>query len=318
MLNNLRLLFRDFGNFFTQDFNAKAYAYAVLFIACSVLLVYGLGLNISVDRGAVPTGSRLLNLLLCYGSIYYMVSIPILVIKREYATLSNPWFYIKSFVFIFLLSFSSHISWRELVDLSDCRIWEDTYIYKLLAYTRHTTFIVLPLIFIRGFFDRKIKSLYGLCKGTHHIRAYLSLYIVVFPLLIFASFTSDFLSYYPVYKPWLFQNVFDRPAWLNTFLFELVYTFNFIAVEVFFRGALVIGMAKLLGRNAVLPMVAVYVAIHFGKPALEAISALFGGYFLGALAFQTRHIWGGVIIHMGIALVIELLRFFEHYILGVG
>jgi len=81
---------------------------------------------------------------------------------------------------------------------------------------------------------------------------------------------------------------------------------------------LVIGMAALLNSNAVLPMVAVYVALHFGKPVLETISAVFGGYFLGALAFQTRHIWGGVIIHMGIAVVIELLRFLGHYVLGVG
>jgi hypothetical protein len=48
---------------------------------------------------------------------------------------------------------------------------------------------------------------------------------------------------------------------------------------------------------------------------METTSALFGGYFLGALAFQTRHIWGGVIIHMGIALIIELLRFFQHYVM---
>ena len=65
-------------------------------------------------------------------------------------------------------------------------------------------------------------------------------------------------------------------------------------------------------------MIAVYVALHFGKPVMETISAMFGGYFLGALAFQTRHIWGGVIIHMGIAFIIELLRIFQHYVLGVG
>jgi membrane protease YdiL (CAAX protease family) len=120
-----------------------------------------------------------------------------------------------------------------------------------------------------------------------------------------------------MYKPWLFEGAFDRPLWLNTILFEIVYISDFFMVELVFRGVLVIGMQSLMGRSAVLPMIAAYEALHFGKPMLETISSVFGGYFLGALAFRTGHIWGGIIIHMGIALIIELLRFFQYYLLMV-
>ena len=84
--------------------------------------------------------------------------------------------------------------------------------------------------------------------------------------------------------------------------------------ELLFRGALVIGMVGILGRGAVLPMVALYVVIHLGKPPVEAISSLFGGYILGALAFQTRLIWGGVIVHVFIALTMETMGLFQYYL----
>ena len=62
-------------------------------------------------------------------------------------------------------------------------------------------------------------------------------------------------------------------------------------------------------------MVAVYCSIHFGKPLVEAISSVFGGYILGALAFQTRHIWGGVVVHICIALTMEVMGLVHYYVL---
>ena len=81
-------------------------------------------------------------------------------------------------------------------------------------------------------------------------------------------------------------------------------------VELMFRGFFVIGMSSVLGREAVVPMAVFYCTIHFGKPEAEAISSLFGGYLLGAIAYQTRSIWGGVIVHIGLAWMMELVAFF--------
>ncbi len=318
MIKKIRLLFQDFLVFFRQDFHPGIYLYTFLFLIGVIVAVYGTGWGTGFGKGFVPVDNRLFNFLLRYGGLYYLVAIPLLIVKREFAILLSPRFYIKSGIFIFLLSFTDHISWRSLIDLSSYPQVEQAFVFKVLARSRNLLFILPALVCMRLFFDKKIKGLYGLCRGSHHVKAYMSLYLLIIPLLIYASFTPDFLSYYPNYKPWVFKDVFGCPSWLNTLLFESLYMADFIMVELFFRGVLVIGMATILGRNAVLPMVAVYVALHFGKPALETVSAIFGGYFLGALAFQTRHIWGGVIIHMGIALLIELLRFFEHYILDVG
>ena len=179
-------------------------------------------------------------------------------------------------------------------------------------------FVLPVLALLRLTVDRDVNGLYGIGKGNHLLKSYLSLYAVILPILAVVSFTPDFISYYPMYKPWLYEGVFGRPVWLNTIIFEAVYISDFLMVEMIYRGVLVIGMASLLGRRAVLPMCVAYVALHFGKPALETISALLGGYFLGALAYQTRHIWGGVIIHMGIAFIIEILRFFQYYLTRIS
>ncbi len=48
--------------------------------------------------------------------------------------------------------------------------------------------------------------------------------------------------------------------------------------------------------------------IHFyGKPFPETIGAIFAGIILGTLAMRTRSIWGGVLIHVGVAMTMDAL-----------
>ena len=164
--------------------------------------------------------------------------------------------------------------------------------------------------------DKNVNGLYGLARKAKHLRGYLMIYGLMLPFLIAISFTPDFLKAYPQFRPWLNEGVFGWPVWLSTLAFETSYAIDFVMTELVFRGALVIGMISILGRKAVLPMVAMYAAIHFGKPLGETISSIFGGYILGVLAYQTRHIWGGVIVHICIALTMEIMGFIHYYILS--
>jgi hypothetical protein len=58
-------------------------------------------------------------------------------------------------------------------------------------------------------------------------------------------------------------------------------------------------------------MVVVYAFLHFGKPAGETISSIFGGYILGILAFQSRNIFGGLIAHLGVAWGMEYFAYLQ-------
>ena len=98
----------------------------------------------------------------------------------------------------------------------------------------------------------------------------------------------------------------------KTMFFELIYGMDFLSVELLFRGALIIGMTKVLGKEAVLPMVAAYVFIHFGKPAGEAISSFFGGFILGIHSYYKKNIFAGIIIHVGIAWMMEIAAILQH------
>jgi len=318
MIKQIKNLFADFAAFFRIDFHPVAYAYTVIVAALSILLVYCTEFGSSISANRFPTSNNVVNNMLMFVVIYFLIAVPVTIIRGEFRSISKPMFFAKGLLLMCLIGFADAFSWRDVLNLKEFSPSEQSYIFKALWRMRNVMFVLPVLVLLRLTIDRDVKGLYGLCSGNHLVKAYLSLYVVILPILATVSFTPDFQSYYPMYKPWLFEGAFERPVWLNTVIFETVYISDFLMVEMIFRGVLVIGMASILGRTAVLPMIVVYVALHFGKPVMETMSALFGGYFLGALAYQTRHIWGGVIIHMGIAFVIELLRFFQHYALKMS
>ena len=101
--------------------------------------------------------------------------------------------------------------------------------------------------------------------------------------------------------------------WQSEAVFELAYGSDFVSTELMYRGALIVGMSKVLGEEAVLPMAGAYVILHFGKPAGEAISSFFGGMILGIHALAKKNIFGGIIIHVGIAYFMEIAAILQHF-----
>jgi hypothetical protein len=61
-----------------------------------------------------------------------------------------------------------------------------------------------------------------------------------------------------------------------------------------------------VGKAAILPMACFYCTIHFGKPLGECISSYFGGMILGIVVYHTRSIFGGLMVHLGIAWLMEI------------
>ena len=88
-------------------------------------------------------------------------------------------------------------------------------------------------------------------------------------------------------------------------IFELCYGFDFISIEFFFRGFLILSLAKICGPHCIIPAACFYCTIHFGKPLGEAISSFWGGLLLGIISYNTKSIWGGLIVHLGIAWLME-------------
>jgi hypothetical protein len=146
----------------------------------------------------------------------------------------------------------------------------------------------------------------GLTVKGFNARPYFLLLALLVPLIILASTQPDFLRFYPKVKNIAFINGYATPVWPWKLGYELSYGLDFLSIELFFRGLLVVGLVRMAGPQAILPMAAFYCTIHFGKPLGECISSFFGGLVLGVLAYRTRSILGGLIVHLGLAWMMEI------------
>jgi hypothetical protein len=147
---------------------------------------------------------------------------------------------------------------------------------------------------------------YGLKGKNISFKPYLILLMLMVPLVAAASTQPDFLEVYPKIKTVTGIDNINAISWERKILFELSYGSDFITIELFFRGFLILAFLKFAGRDAILPMACFYCTIHFGKPLGECISSYFGGMILGVIVYHTRSIYGGLIIHLGIAWLMEL------------
>ena len=165
--------------------------------------------------------------------------------------------------------------------------------------------VSLLLLVIWKFNDAN-KPFYGTGTSNLNPKPYLIMLLIMIPVIALASTQSDFLYTYPKLKQIPFLTSHSHYSTLYKILYELSYGSDFFTIELFFRGFLIIAFSKWFGKDCILPMACFYCTIHFGKPMAECISSFFGGLVLGIITYNTRNIWGGLIVHLGIAWLMEL------------
>jgi membrane protease YdiL (CAAX protease family) len=169
--------------------------------------------------------------------------------------------------------------------------------------------VFIPILIFYSLYEKSKRDKYGLTPKRFDARPYFAMLLIVLPLVVAASFTQGFLKQYPMYKVSAAANYLGIPEAFTAGIYEIAYGLDFITVEYLFRGFFIVAMMNVLQRGAVLSMAVLYCTLHFGKPMGEALSSIVGGYILGVVAFETRSIWGGVIVHMGLAWLMELIAF---------
>ncbi len=179
---------------------------------------------------------------------------------------------------------------------------------KLIRWSSSLITAVLPLILFYFFFEKDNKTIYGLGPKKPDLKPYAILLGLTAIIIGLGSFLPDIQAYYPKYKTSFgdqFANLHQLNRWVAVVMYEFSYGTDFISVELFFRGFLIMAFSKVLGKNVILAMAASYCFLHFGKPLGESVSSIFGGYILGVIALRTQHIWGGIMIHVGVAWLME-------------
>lgn len=167
--------------------------------------------------------------------------------------------------------------------------------------------VILPLLMLVHWLLEKKWTLYGI-KQTQSLKTYILLIVFMLPLLIWASLQHDFSLVYPK-AAIVGRQLGNEATPFHYLLFETAYAADFFTIEFFFRGFLILSLSKLIGRQCILPVALFYFSIHLGKPMMEAISSFFGGLILGSIAYHSKSIWGGLLVHISIALLMELFGF---------
>ena len=216
---------------------------------------------------------------------------------------------LKFYILLFIAAalFASKIGWRDSTRLFTQQLHEPWRLYWQLTLDWPVKAIAVLLVIVllwKAF--RYGSPVAGMNARNFSAKPYVLLLLCMLPLLVFASTQPDFLQAYPKLRKIDFIQSFANSPWKNNLLYELGYGSDFFTIELFFRGLLVLGFVRYVGKDAILPMAAFYCTIHFGKPLLECISSYFGGIILGVIVYRTRSIWGGLITHLGVAWLMEL------------
>jgi membrane protease YdiL (CAAX protease family) len=161
-------------------------------------------------------------------------------------------------------------------------------------------YFLVPALVVKFAFKSPLHEFGLRGKGfSKHLWVYGVFYCVVLLCVVAVSYTRMFQQHYPFYDQ-------ASRSWADLAMWECLYAAQFFSLEFFFRGFWLRACKTQMGSGAVLAMIVPYCMIHYGKPLPETLGAIFAGLALGTLAMRTRSIWGGILIHVGIAVSMDV------------
>jgi membrane protease YdiL (CAAX protease family) len=154
-------------------------------------------------------------------------------------------------------------------------------------------YLFVPLVFVLFFF-REEPGAYGLTLGDWKA----GLVITLAGILIMAPVIWYLGKGNPAMNDYYGPHVAGLP-W-TTFL-------DLIGWEFFFRGWILFGYARKFGPDALWLQAVPFALAHIGKPEVETLSTIFGGFAFGWVAWRTRSFLYPFLIHWFIATFIILV-----------
>ncbi|MCI2228313.1 CPBP family intramembrane metalloprotease [Polaribacter sp. MSW13] len=292
---------------FSEDYKITTYLLFFLFIGILIFLNHTTNIPTLFFRQHQDSPYIYGYYFLFFGFAYYSTIIIIATTKSDFSFLKKLSFWLTSLFAILLVSirfgFLNHYSWIQ-ENIAPEKV--EFYTKVIARSIRFIIFSIGILVFYK-LIEKHNKNFYGFSIKDVKWKLYLLLLLIAFPFILFASYQPSFLRQYPSIG---YTGTFIN-KWLALVIYEPTYLLDFISIEWFFRGFLILGMIKSLGSKAILPMVALYVFFHIGKPTGEIIGSAFGGYVLGVISMYSKSIIGGIVIHMGVAFLMDAMAIFQ-------
>ncbi len=290
-------MIRIFWEYVKEDFIGGRKFLVLLFLAVLIVLNYHWDWEDSIMVVYRNSWKGVGGFFLLYFGFYLFA---LLILQKWKAIQNNNTFWFFVLPTFFMLSVYQSCNVLELLGIEP----ENDYFHLKLFNRYDSLFIYGLMMLILGLFIGKGKyKNYGLFQFRFNARIYFYFLMAMVPLLIWAATQEDFLNQYPNLK----LKYFDKEDYLSYFLkFEPFYLLDFVGVEWFFRGFLILAFSQFIHKETVFAAACIYCMFHFGKPLMECISSFFGGYILGYMSYKSKTIWGGIIVHMGIALLMDI------------
>lgn len=296
-------VFKYIKEFYHKEFNWLYFSLIIILLGTIIYLNYWHFLEPRYAAGGKTKIGRFIGYYLLYFIPFATAFFLQLIFFKNCTHFKNYWFWVILILAPAFFSFRINFDFQEKFIL---RFWNG---YIQHFWTRCINWIVrvfillIPVFIIWYIKDRKNQPFYG-AKAAGSIKPYLIMLLFMIPLIALASTQKDFLQPYPKAR---YLNYLDYPfSWWHYIFYELCYGFDFISIEFFFRGFLILSLIKICGTRCIIPAACFYCAIHLGKPMGEAISSFWGGILLGIVSYNTGSIWGGLLVHLGIAWLMEV------------
>jgi hypothetical protein len=273
-------------------------ALSVLFIAMAVFCNYHYDLNGQIDLLSIP------ERFICWWGIFicaFTFSYLLFILVSPGRIKPDGKFFLL--LLIATAMFAVKMAMPVKFELAEYEN-RNQFLNALVYFPLKLTVMLVALFILWKIFDSD-QPFYGTSVKDFRSAPYFIMLVLMLPLLCIAAFQPDFREMYPKFLHLTWFSEGKGSGW-EKFLYEISYGSDFLSIEFFFRGFLVLAFVKWAGKNAILPMAMFYCTIHFGKPLGECISSFFGGILLGVITYHTRTIWGGLIVHLGIAWMMEV------------
>ena len=222
-------------------------------------------------------------------------------------------------VFIrYLTGFEQLISFLEIIHLESLGNYftelrnntSDKQLFDLIYWTTCRVFfyLIVPVLAIKIFMKKRISDFgWNLSDNLNRdLKIFTVFFFFMFPLVFWVSTQDSFLLKYPFYRPLTTEQIYP-----NLLIWELFYFLQFVSLEFFFRGFVVHGLKEEIGDYSVLVMIIPYCMIHFQKPFLETIGAIFAGVILGYLSLRKNSILTGVALHFSVAITMDVFALYH-------
>ena len=160
------------------------------------------------------------------------------------------------------------------------------------GYDRTVLYLLIPLVIVLVVFRENPKE-YGFSLGDWKVGLILTVIgiLLIAPVLWLVSRGEAMRAYY--------QPQMSGLPW-NTFL-------DLFGWEFFFRGFILFGYARKFGPEALWLQAVPFALAHVGKPEVETLSTIFGGFAFGWIAWRTRSFVYPFLIHWFVASFVILV-----------